>query len=237
MREGSRSNLAGREVKIVPGFLEQPGGNALISFGQTRVLCSANIEQGVPRWRDESGLGWLTAEYAMMPASTAPRSKRERSQGRISGRSQEIQRLIGRSLRASLDFKRLGQRTIWVDCDVLEADGGTRTAAITGAYVAVCLALKNLGEQEGATIDAIPQQVAAVSVGLVGGEILVDLDYKEDSGADVDLNVVMLGTGGLIEVQGTAERSPFSRADLDGMLDAAAATCEMLFVNQREALR
>jgi ribonuclease PH len=226
-REGRRPDEL-RPVSIDTGFLEQADGSALISFGRTRVLCTASIEDSVPRWLAGSGRGWLTAEYGMLPASTGQRMRREASEGKQKGRTIEIQRLIGRSLRASYDMQTLGERTVWLDCDVIEADGGTRTAAISGAWVALaCAAAKR-------ELPAPADVVSAVSVGIVGGEPLLDLDYGEDSTAEVDMNVVMTGDGRLIEVQATAEQVPFERAQLDELLGLAAKGIDEIAVLQRE---
>jgi ribonuclease PH len=210
-----------RPLEILPDFLEQPHGCGLFSQGRTRVLCTASIEEGVPRWLAGQGTGWVTAEYSLLPASTGQRTQREARSGRQQGRTVEIQRLIGRAVRAVIDFEALGERTLWLDCDVLQADGGTRCAAICGAYVAARRALDRFGLSR-----ALTDSVAAVSVGLVGGEALLDLDYSEDSQADVDLNVVMTGDGRLVEVQATAEREPFTRDQLDELLALAAAGIE-----------
>jgi len=217
-----------RPVSIDTGFLEQADGSALISFGRTRVLCAASIEDSVPRWLAGSGRGWLTAEYGMLPASTGQRIRREASEGKQKGRTIEIQRLIGRSLRAAYDMQTLGERTVWLDCDVIEADGGTRTAAISGAWVALARAAAKRG------LPAPADVVSAVSVGIVGGEPLLDLDYGEDSTAEVDMNVVMTGDGRLIEVQATAEQVPFERAQLDELLGLAAKGIDEIAVVQRE---
>jgi ribonuclease PH len=206
-------------VELVTGFVEQAAGSALISFGRTRVLCTASVEDSVPRWLVGSGRGWLTAEYGMLPASTGSRTPREASTGRQKGRTVEIQRLLGRSLRAVYDLEKLGERTIWIDCDVLQADGGTRTAAISGAWVALTLAVRGAGLPEPGDL------VGAVSVGIVDGERRLDLDYIEDSGA-----------GRLVEVQATAERVAFSRTDLDALVDLAAAGIAEIGVRQREAV-
>ena len=229
MREGRRPDEL-RPVDVIPDFIEQAHGSVLISFGKTRVLCTATIEDGVPRWLVGSGRGWMTAEYGMLPASTGERTAREARSGRQGGRTVEIQRLVGRSLRAAYDLQKLGERTIWLDCDVLQADGGTRTAAITGAWIALARAVKGMGLPE--PVD----QVGAVSVGIVSGESLLDLDYEEDSSAEVDMNVVMRGDGMLIEVQATAERNAFSREQLDGLIDLAAAGIERLGAAQLEAV-
>jgi ribonuclease PH len=219
-----------RILEIEPDFLEQPHGSALISAGRTRVLCTASIEEGVPRWLSGSGRGWLTAEYSLLPASTGQRTAREASAGRQKGRTVEIQRLIGRALRAVADLEALGERTLWVDCDVLQADGGTRCAAISGAYVASRRALDRFGLGK-----ALTDSVAAVSAGIVAGEPLLDLDYVEDAAAEVDLNVVMAGDGRLIEVQATAERAPLTRAQLDELLDLSAGGIEEIERAQAEA--
>lgn len=228
-REGRRPDEL-RPVEIVTGFVEQATGSALISFGATRVLCTASVEDGVPRWLAGSGRGWLTAEYGMLPASTGQRTQREASAGKQKGRTVEIQRLLGRSLRAVYDLEALGEHTVWIDCDVIQADGGTRTAAISGAWVALTLAARRAGLPEPA------DRVGAVSVGIVGGEALLDLDYGEDAAADVDMNVVMTGEGRLIEVQATAERVPFSRRELDVLVDLAEAGIREIGAKQKEAI-
>lgn len=229
--DGRRPNEL-RPLEIVPGFLEQPHGSALISCGKTRVLCTATLDDGVPRWLAGSRRGWLTAEYSLLPASTGERTAREARAGRQQGRTVEIQRLIGRSVRAVADMEALGERTLWLDCDVLQADGGTRCAAISGIYVASMLALDRFGLSR-----VLTAPVAAVSVGVVEGMPLLDLDYAEDSTAEVDVNVVTTGDGALIEVQATAEREPFPRERLDELLDLAAEGIERIAEAQREALR
>jgi len=206
---------------IDPGFVECADGSALISVGRTRVICTASVSEQVPRWMMGRGKGWVTAEYAMLPASTGDRKQRDVSKGRQDGRGVEIQRLIGRSLRVIVDFKALGERSIYVDCDVLEADGGTRCAAITGGYVALRQALQRLLDRKAIETMPLTGSVAAISVGLVNGRALCDLDYGEDSNAEVDANVVMTGDGGLVEVQATAERTPLPRASLDDLLTLA----------------
>jgi ribonuclease PH len=231
MRNDGRKPDQLRPVVADPAFLEQPHGVVLWSQGKTRVLCTASVSDGVPRWLQRSGRGWMTAEYSLLPASTGERSEREAARGKQGGRTVEIQRLIGRALRGVVDFQALGERTVWLDCDVLQADGGTRCAAISGAYVAARRALDRFGLGK-----ALTGEVAAVSVGVVDGESLLDLDYSEDSAADVDLNVVMTGDGRLIEVQATAERVPFDRARLDGLLDLAAAGIDDLRRFQDEAI-
>jgi ribonuclease PH len=220
-----------RALELLPDYLEQPHGSVLFSQGKTRVLCTASIQEGVPRWLYGKGRGWLTAEYSLLPASTGDRTEREASRGKQGGRTVEIQRLIGRSIRAVTDFEALGERTLWVDCDVLQADGGTRCAAISGAYVAARRALDRFGLSK-----ALSGSVAAVSVGIVGGTVLLDLDYSEDSTAEVDMNVVITGAGELVEVQATAERTPFSRASLDELLELAAGGIEELAAAQDEAV-
>jgi ribonuclease PH len=220
-----------RPLELLPDYLEQPHGSVLFTQGKTKVLCTASIQEGVPRWLYGKGRGWLTAEYSLLPASTGDRTEREASRGRQGGRTVEIQRLIGRSIRAVTDFDALGERTLWVDCDVLQADGGTRCAAISGAYVAAKRALDRFGLSK-----ALTGSVAAVSVGIVDGTPLLDLDYSEDSSAEVDMNVVMAGSGELVEVQATAERTPFTRAGLDELLELAAAGIDELAAAQDEAV-
>jgi ribonuclease PH len=227
-RAGERAANELRRVEIMPSFVRTATGSALISMGETRVICTASATESVPRWMAGRGTGWVTAEYAMLPASTGERKQRDVSRGRPDGRTVEIQRLIGRSLRAVIDFKALGERTIYLDCDVLQADGGTRCASITGAYVALALACKRLAAEEKLERSPLSGSVAAVSCGMVGGTALLDLDYSEDSVAEVDANVVMTGEGGLIEVQATAERTPLSRAHLDELLALAAGGIDRL---------
>jgi len=221
-----------RPLELQPDFLEQPHGSVLFAQGQTKVLCTASVQDGVPRWLYGKGRGWLTAEYSLLPASTGERTEREASRGKQGGRTIEIQRLIGRALRAVVDFEKLGERTLWLDCDVLQADGGTRCAAISGAYVAAYRALDRFG-----LTPALPDSVAAVSVGIVEGTPLLDLDYSEDSTAEVDMNVVITSGGELVEVQATAERTAFGRALLDEMLDLAEAGIAEIGAAQRDALR
>ena len=220
-----------RQLELVPDFVEQPHGAVLYVQGGTKVLCTATVEEGVPRWMKGRGAGWMTAEYSLLPASTGERTQREASRGKQSGRTVEIQRLIGRALRGVCDFRALGERTLWLDCDVLQADGGTRCAAICGSYVAARRALERFGLSK-----VLTGSVGAVSVGVVDDETLLDLDYVEDSSAEVDVNVVMTGDGRLVEVQATAERIPFDRARLDAMLDLAAAGIEELALHQEEAI-
>jgi ribonuclease PH len=221
MRHDGRKPGDLRPIAIHPGFMSTATGSALIEAGGTRVICTASAQEDVPRWMAGKGRGWVTAEYGMLPASTGQRKQRDVSKGRADGRTVEIQRLIGRSLRGVVDFKALGERTIYVDCDVLEADGGTRCAAITGGFVALKLALDRLVSEGKLSSLPLTQSVAAVSCGIVDGAALLDLDYVEDSSAEVDMNVVMTGDDGLVEVQATAERTPLSRASLDELLALA----------------
>ena len=226
-----------REVRITRNWLDHAEGSVLVEFGRTRVLVAASVTTGVPRWRRDSGLGWVTAEYSMLPRATHTRSDREAVRGKIGGRTHEISRLIGRSLRAVIDYKALGENTIVLDCDVLQADGGTRTAAITGAYVALADAVAHLRKLGALKGEPLRDSVSAVSVGFdSAGQALLDLRYEEDSEASTDMNVVMTGSGAFIEVQGTAEGTPFSRAELDVLLDLGAAGCAELTRIQREAL-
>jgi len=235
--DGRRPNQL-RPVKIHPHYVKQPAGSALIEVGNTRVLCAASVESGVPRWmRDQSVKGgWMTAEYSMLPYATAPRKPREVTRGRVEGRTQEIQRLVGRAMRSVTDMETLGERTVWIDCDVLQADGGTRTASITGAYVAVMLAMKKLmtdGELAGCPVTAA---VAAISVGILEGEALLDLCYVEDSKAAVDMNVVMTDAGQFVEVQGTGEDAPFTQRQMNAMLKLAREGIEELMAIQKKVL-
>jgi ribonuclease PH len=225
-----------RPVTIEPGFVRTATGSALISMGETRVICTASHQSGVPKWLSGSGRGWVTAEYGMLPASTGERKQRDATRGRLDGRTVEIQRLIGRSLRGVVDFTALGENTLYLDCDVLQADGGTRCASITGAYVALALACERLREAGHVRRAPLTGSVAAVSSGVVGGVPLLDLDYAEDSKAEVDANVVMTGDGGLVEVQATAERTPLSRAHLDELLGLAAKGIDELRAVQSAAV-
>ena len=236
MRHDGRTHDQLREVALTPGFVGSASGSTLIELGGTRVICTASVDEQVPRWMRGQGRGWLTAEYGMLPASTGERKQRDVSRGRPDGRTVEIQRLIGRAIRGVIDFEGLGERTVWIDCDVLEADGGTRCAAITGGYVALEIALRGLVER--GKVDKIPLNgsVAAVSCGVVDGSPVLDLDYPEDSNAEVDMNVVMTGDGGLVEVQATAERTPLSRASLDALLALAADGIDNLRGAQRAAV-
>jgi len=229
-REGGRKPDRLRELTIDPDYLEQPHGSALVTQGRTIVLCTAMIQEEVPRWLRNQGRGWITAEYSLLPASTGDRVEREASRGKQQGRTVEIQRLIGRAVRSIADFRALGERTLWLDCDVLQADGGTRCAAITGAYVAGRRALDRFGLSR-----TFADSVAAVSVGVVDGVPLLDLDYAEDSNADTDMNVVMTGDGRLVEVQATAERDPFTRETLDELLALAEAGIAEIGERQAEA--
>ncbi|WP_203700422.1 ribonuclease PH [Asanoa iriomotensis] len=228
-----------RPVTITRQWSMHPEGSVLVEFGDTRVLCTASVTEGVPRWRKGTGLGWVTAEYAMLPRATTTRSDRESVKGRVGGRTQEISRLIGRSLRACVDLKSLGENSVVLDCDVLQADGGTRTAAITGAYVALHDAVTWMAGRKilaGKIEEAVPRSVSAVSVGVIDGEPRLDLMYLEDGAADVDMNVVCTDEGDFVEVQGTGEAAVFNRAELDALLDLAVAGCATLADAQRKAL-
>jgi ribonuclease PH len=225
-----------RPLSIAPDFVKSASGSALIAAGGTRVICTASVEESVPRWMAGKGRGWATAEYSMLPASTGQRKPRDISRGKLDGRTVEIQRLIGRSLRGVIDFEKLGERTVWVDCDVLEADGGTRCAAITGGFVALARACRGLEEQGLLASSPLTGSVSAVSCGVVGGVPLLDLDYSEDSTAEVDANVVMTGDGHLVEVQATAERTPLTRPHLDELLELAARGIADLRAAQETAI-
>ncbi len=235
-RSHGRAPDALRPTTIDPGFVRPATGSALISVGETRVICTASAEESVPRWMAGRGSGWVTAEYGMLPASTGARKQRDATRGRQDGRTVEIQRLIGRSLRGVVDFAALGERTIYIDCDVLQADGGTRCASITGAYVALALACARLQREDRLERSPLTGSVAAVSCGICDGTALLDLDYAEDSTAEVDANVVMTGDGGLVEVQATAERTPLSRAHLDELLALAAGGIVELRRAQKHAI-
>ena len=236
MRPSGRTPEQLRAVRFTRRFTRHAEGSVLVEFGDTRVLCTATIENGVPGFLRNSGQGWITAEYGMLPRATHTRSPREAARGKQSGRTQEIQRLIGRSLRAVVDMKALGERTITLDCDVLQADGGTRTAAITGSYVALVDAVATLIKRRDLAASPLHGQVAAVSVGIVGGSAVLDLDYAEDSEAETDMNVVMNGGGGFVEVQGTAEGHAFRRNELDQLLNLAATGIGQLVALQQQAL-
>jgi ribonuclease PH len=225
-----------RPVTVHAGYLDWAEGSVLMEFGRTRVLAAASYDSKVPKFLQGTGRGWVSAEYSMLPRSTEVRTPREVQQGRPSGRTQEIQRLIGRSLRAVTAMEKMGESTIWIDCDILQADGGTRTASITAGYIALALAIRKLQERGVMTADPLVDEVAAVSAGIVDGEALLDLNYEEDSRADVDFNVVMTGSGRLVELQGTAEGEPFSRDDLTALLDLAESGIEQLTEVQRRAL-
>lgn len=231
LRADGRADDQLRPITITRGWLDHAAGSVLIEFGGTRVLCAASATEGVPRWRKGSGLGWVTAEYAMLPGATSERSQRESVKGKLGGRTHEIQRLIGRSLRGVVDTAVLGERTVTVDCDVLQADGGTRCASITGGYVALAIALRRAGYER-----ALRGHVAAVSVGIVGDTPLLDLDYSEDSTAETDFNVVATDAGVYIEVQGTAEGKPFHRSEMDRLLELADGGIARLFELQTEAI-
>jgi ribonuclease PH len=235
-RPDGRADDELRPVTITRSWLDHAEGSVLVEFGKTRVLCAASVTEGVPRWRKGSGLGWVTAEYSMLPRATHTRSDRESVKGRIGGRTHEISRLVGRSLRAAIDYKALGENTIVIDCDVLQADGGTRTAAITGAYVALADAVSWLRGRGALAGEPLTNSVAAVSVGIIGGVPRLDLCYDEDVTAETDMNVVCTGTGAFVEVQGTAEGAPFSREELNALLDLAAKGCADLTAMQTAAL-
>ncbi len=235
-RPGDRKPDQLRSLSLTPGFVQTAEGSVLVTLGNTRVLTNATIEQGVPGWLRNSGRGWVTAEYSMLPRSTVTRMPRESERGKIGGRTHEIQRLIGRSLRSVVDMQALGERTVILDCDVIQADGGTRTAAITGAAVALGVALNALVKAGTLKQSPMKQLVAATSVGIVGGTALLDLCYEEDSQAEVDMTVVMTADGGLVETQATAEKGSFSRRELDGMIDLAEAGLTQIFEIQRAAL-
>ena len=236
MRPSQRLANELRRVRITRHYTKHAEGSVLIEFGDTKVICTASVEERVPPHKKGSGEGWVTAEYGMLPRSTGSRMQREAAKGKQSGRTQEIQRLIGRSLRAVVDLQKLGERTIQVDCDVIQADGGTRTASITGAYVALHDAITKLIRDQKLTASPLKDFVAAISVGIYQGVPVLDLDYLEDSDCDTDMNVVMTGTGGFVEVQGTAEGAPYSRAEMDALLDLAQAGIVQLVEIQGDAL-
>ncbi|HEX5413819.1 MAG TPA: ribonuclease PH [Terriglobia bacterium] len=233
MRAGRRKPTEMRPLEIIPGYISSAEGSALIRLGETRVICTASVDSGAPAFLKGTGKGWISSEYSMIPRATQIRTPREVTRGRPSGRTMEIQRLIGRSLRAVVNLEKLGERTVWIDCDVIRADGGTRTASITGAMVALALALRKLKEQR--VISEIPLNdfVAAISVGIIGKEMLLDLDYSEDSSAEVDMNVVMTGSGRFVEVQATAEGLPFSSEDLTGLIELARPAIQQLIAEQK----
>jgi len=225
-----------RTVALAPGYLKHPAGSALVEMGDTRVICTASVEDRVPGFLANTGEGWVSGEYAMLPAATTERSPREITRGRPSGRTMEIQRLVGRALRSVVDRRALGPRTVWIDCDVIQADGGTRTASITGGFVALALAVAGLRREGQIVVPPLTGLVAAISVGVVEGQAVLDLDYVEDSAAAVDMNVVRTDDGRYVEIQGTAERSPFGRDRLDGMLALADAGIDRLHDEQRRVL-
>lgn len=225
-----------RTVRLTRGFTDNPAGSVLVEFGNTRVMCTASVEEGVPRFKKDSGEGWLTAEYAMLPSATHERMPRESMRGKVKGRTHEISRLVGRALRAAVDLSQLGENTIQLDCDVLQADGGTRTASITGAYVALADAIAVLKERGVVPGEPLLDPIAAISVGIVDGHVCLDLPYEEDSRAEVDLNVVMQEGGNFVEIQGTGEHGLFGRKELDEMLDVAQSGCEELIAAQKAAL-
>ncbi len=236
VRPDGRSPTELRPVRIETGYLKYAEGSVLISIGDTRVLCAASLEEKVPPWMRGRGTGWITAEYAMLPRATSDRNVRESSKGKIGGRTHEIQRIIGRALRAVVDLSKLGEKTLWIDCDVLQADGGTRTASVTGAYIALALALRKSFDHTNAKKWPLRGLIAATSVGIVDGRMVLDLPYEEDSKAEVDMNVAMTDAGAFVELQGTAEGVPFSRSQLDGLLDLAERGIRELFDHQRAAL-
>ncbi len=235
-RVDSRNLDEGRPLTITPRYLKHAEGSVLIEVGDTKVICAATVEERVPPFLKGKGSGWVTAEYGMLPRSSKDRIPRESVRGKVSGRTQEIQRLIGRSLRAVIDLPKLGERTVWIDCDVIQADGGTRTASISGAFVALALALRAQRAAGKLTTDPIKDHVAATSIGMLGDEFLLDLNYHEDSRADVDMNVVMTGVGEFVEVQGTAESKPFSHDALSKMLELAARGIDDIVKHQRDVL-
>ncbi|AOM82323.1 ribonuclease PH [Salisediminibacterium beveridgei] len=236
-RAYERLNDQLRVIEMIPNYIMHPEGSVLVSFGDTKVICSASIEERVPPFLRGQGKGWVTAEYAMLPRATGTRNVRESSKGKVTGRTMEIQRLIGRALRSVIDLDALGERTIWVDCDVIQADGGTRTASITGAFTAVALAFEQLIQDEKLTKNPMTDFLAAISVGVSSdGEVLLDLDYNEDSAADVDMNVVMTGSAELVEVQGTGEEATFSRKEMNRMLDVAEIGIARLIEVQRDVI-
>lgn len=236
MRTDGRKLAQLRPIKITPSYIKTADGSVLIEMGDTKVICTAKLEERVPPFLRNSGKGWITAEYGMLPGSSATRIGRESSRGKVGGRTHEIQRLIGRSLRAIADLRSLGERTIWIDCDVIQADGGTRTASITGAYVALTEAVRSWLGRGVISIDPIKDAVAAVSIGIVKGRILLDLCYEEDSKADVDMNFVMTGAGKFIEVQGTAETSPFTRRQMERMAEIAQTGIKELLKTQKNVI-
>lgn len=237
MRPDQRTNTQMRPLEIIPNFISSAEGSALIRLGETQVICTASVEDNVPSFQKGSGRGWITGEYAMIPRATSSRTPREATRGRQSGRTMEIQRLIGRSLRAVIDMEALGERTVWIDCDVIRADGGTRTASVTGSLVALGLAMQKLQAQRSLKINPLKDYLAAISVGIVGDEMLLDLSYAEDSSADVDMNVVMTGSGRLVETQATAEGRTFSVEDLNKLIELACPAIYQLIEMQKSILK
>jgi ribonuclease PH len=235
-RNDGRAPNQMRDVSIKKNFIKHAEGSVLIQVGDTKVICNASVEEKVPPFLRDKKQGWVTAEYSMLPRSTHTRMSRESSRGKVSGRTQEIQRLIGRSLRAVVDMEKLGERTIWIDCDVIQADGGTRTASITGAFVAMCLAMKQLKKEKKIETIPIKDFVAATSVGVLAGKKILDLEYTEDSVAEVDMNIVKTGSGGFVEIQGTAEQEPFTDKDMDAMLSLANKGIKELIALQKKAI-
>ncbi len=236
IRPDNRSNTELRPLEIIPNFISSAEGSALIRLGETQVICTASVDDGVPSFQKGSGRGWITSEYAMIPRATSSRTPRESTRGRQSGRTMEIQRLIGRSLRAVVDMEALGERTVWIDCDVIRADGGTRTASVTGALVALGLAIQKLQAQRSLKVNPLKDYLAAISVGMVGGELLLDLSYPEDSAAEVDMNIVMTGAGRLVETQATAEGRTFSVDDLNQLIELARPAINHLVEVQNSIL-
>ncbi|MDH5762838.1 MAG: ribonuclease PH [Nitrospinota bacterium] len=235
-RNDGRAPNEMRPVSIKKNFIKHAEGSVLIQVGDTKVICNASVEERVPPFLRDKNQGWVTAEYSMLPRSTHTRTSRESSRGKVSGRTQEIQRLIGRSLRTVVDMEKLGERTIWIDCDVIQADGGTRTASITGAFVAMCLAMKQLKKDKKITTIPIKDFVAATSVGILEGKKILDLAYSEDSVAEVDMNIVKTGSGGFVEIQGTAEQEPFTDKDMDAMLSLANKGIKELITLQKKTI-
>jgi ribonuclease PH len=237
IRPDNRASAELRPLEIIPNFISSAEGSALIRLGETQVICTASVDDGVPSFQKGSGRGWITSEYAMIPRATSSRTPRESTRGRQSGRTMEIQRLIGRSLRAVVDMEALGERTVWIDCDVIRADGGTRTASVTGALVALGLAIQKLLAQRALKVNPLKDYLAAISVGIVGGELLLDLSYPEDSAAEVDMNVVMTGAGRLVETQATAEGRTFSVEDLNQLIELARPAINHLIEVQKSILK
>ena len=237
IRPDNRANTDLRPLEIIPNFISSAEGSALIRLGETQVICTASVDDGVPNFQKGSGRGWITSEYAMIPRATSSRTPRESTRGRQSGRTMEIQRLIGRSLRAVVDMEALGERTVWIDCDVIRADGGTRTASVTGSLVALGLAIQKLQTQRAIKTNPLKDYLAAISVGMVGGELLLDLSYPEDSAAEVDMNIVMTGSGRLVETQATAEGKTFSVDDLNQLIELARPAINQLVQVQKSILQ